>query len=179
MLSRTAYCPVANGLPQEASLSVRTDSSGYYPNDPIDISGSVHFANGTAVSGIPVNIIVFPKLAAKHPVYDTTVITSTEGSYSDSSLRISEPEYSAMGTLSLYLKNGTVPPGRLYQINATAVVNGSLTSGSTAIEIRNSFLTSTNIALYMGTLWFILFIIAVWWPMKSSEEKPEGSNRRR
>ncbi|HEX9320206.1 MAG TPA: Ig-like domain-containing protein, partial [Nitrososphaeraceae archaeon] len=127
------------------------------------------------VSKVPVSIIVFPKGNASHPVYDITVITSTEGTYSDNSLRISEPDYSAMGTFSLFskLKNEDVPSGRLYEINATAVVNGSSTSGSTSIEIRNSFLTSTNIALYMGALWFILFIIAVWWPMKSSEKKPE------
>lgn len=44
---------LANGLPgKEVSISVRTDSSAYYPNDPIDISGSVHFANGTPVSEV-------------------------------------------------------------------------------------------------------------------------------
>ena len=160
-----------NGLPsKEASISVRTDSGAYYPNDPIDISGSVHFANGTAVSDVPVNIIVFPKENKSHIIFDTTVITNTDGTYTDNTLRVSAPDYSAMGTFSLIWNHKPVPSGRIYAIIATTVVNDSSTFGSSDIEIRNSFLTSTNIAFYMGALWFILFIVAVWWPMKRSDE---------
>lgn len=180
VISYSLLSSTVNGLPsKEASISVRTDSSAYYPNDPIDISGSVHFANGSAVSDVPVNIIVFPKGNTSRIIFDTTVITNTDGTYTDNTLRVSEPEYSAMGTFFLFSKDKSVPSGILYEINATAVVNNSSTSGSGDIEIRNSFLTSTNIALYMGAIWFILFIIAVWWPMKSTAVGANGNNETR
>lgn len=177
VISYSLLSSTVNGLPsKEASISVRTDSSAYYPNDPIDISGSVHFANGTAVSDVPVNIIVFPKGNTSHIIFDTTVITNTDGTYTDNTLRVSEPDYSAMGTFSLIWNHKPVPSGRIYAIIVTTLVNDSSTSGSSDIEIRNSFLTSTNIALYMGALWFILFIVAVWWPMKSEKNDEKQMN---
>jgi hypothetical protein len=157
------------GLP---SVSVRTESSAYFPGELIQISGVVQNGSGVPVANKRVNIFVHPEDNPSNKIYKTSASTTANGTFQDAGLRIDVPEYSSMwtslGNLSTFKIDQSIV-SKTYLVNASTVVDGKLDSSWSYIQVRNNFLTPTNMVLYLGGFWLISFLFVVWWPLKSDD----------
>ena len=77
------------------ALSIKTDNPAYFPGDAIQVSGLLYNKNGSPVANASINILAYPaKELIEHKIkYITSVITDSNGKYSDDGLRISEADY--------------------------------------------------------------------------------------
>ena len=162
------------------SVSVRTESSAYFPGELIPISGVVQNGSGVPVANNRVNIFVHPEDNPSNKIYKTSASTTANGTFQDAGLRIDVPEYSSMwtslGNLSTFKMDQSIV-SKTYLVNVSTVVGGKLDSSWSYLQVRNNFLTPTNMVLYLGGLWFFLFLVVVWWPLKSDDSAPNQSLR--
>lgn len=162
------------------SVSVRTESSAYFPGELIQISGTVQNGSGVPVANKRVNILVHPENNPSNRIYKTSASTTTNGTFQDAGLRIDVPEYSSMwtslGNLSAFKMEPSIV-SKTYLVNVSTAVDGKSDSSWSYLQVRNNFLTPTNIVLYLGGLWLFLFLVVVWWPLKSDDPTPNQSLR--
>lgn len=162
------------------SVSVRTESSAYFPGELIQISGTVQNGSGVPMANKRVDIFVHPENNPSNKIYRTTASTTTNGTFQNAGLRIDVPEYSSMwtslGNLSAFKMDPSIV-SKTYLVNVSTAIDGKLDSSWSYIQIRNNFLTPTNMVLYLGGFWLFLFLLVVWWPLKSDDPMPNQSRR--
>ena len=167
-----------NAYAQEGGtiLSINTDNPTYFPGDTIRVFGSLYNKNGSPVANASIHIDVYQSKESnetKKIIYSTSIITDSNGKYSDDGLRIgeSESDYSLVSSMKNFIQLSPGLFSKSYVIEASTSFSGITNSTWTKVEIKNMFLTSSSLALLSGLIWVFGFITAVWWPIKIEFEK--------
>lgn len=155
------------------ALSIRTDNPAYFPGEKIQVSGSFYNKSGSPVANASINILAYPskELVEDKIIYNTSIITDSNGKYSDDGLRISEADYGLASSMMNFSHRSPDQFGKSYVIKASSSLNGIVNSATTKVDIKNGFLTFSSLAIVSGLIWVVGFILAVWWPIKINFEK--------
>ena len=144
-----------------------------FQENAIQVSGLLYNKNGSPVANASINILAYPaKELIEHKIkYITSVITDSNGKYSDDGLRISEADYGLVSSMMNFSNRSPDLFGKSYVIEASSSINGIMNSATTNVDIKNGFLTFSSVAMVSGLIWVFGFILAVWWPIKINFEK--------
>jgi hypothetical protein len=164
-----------NAYGQEGgTISIKTDNPTYFPGDTIRVFGSLYNKNGSPVTNASIHIDAYQSKDPNEPkkiIYRTSIITDSNGKYSDDGLRISESDYGLVSSMMNFSKMSPNLFGESYIVEASTSFGGIMNSTWTKVEIKNMFLTFSSLALLSGLIWVFGFIAAVWWPIKIEFDK--------
>lgn len=144
------------------AISIKTDNPAYFPGDTIRVFGSLYNKNGSPVANESINIDAYPSKepdAPKKIIYRTSIITDSNGKYSDDGLRISESDYGLVSSMMNFSKMSPDLFGRSYVVEASTSFGGIMNSSWTKLEIKNMFFTFSSLAILSGLIWVFGFIV--------------------
>ena len=109
------------------AISIKTDNPVYFPGDAIRVFGSLYDNGGSPVANASINIDAYPSEEPNEPkkiIYRTSIITDSNGKYSDDGLRISESDYGLVSSMMNFSKMSPNLFGRSYIVEASTSFGG-------------------------------------------------------